>query len=83
MNQALKYDDRAAKLEGWAIFECDDGYLRLLRLDCPNDADESLPREPIFASDQQAREHVMDCANAGSACHAAALELDGTRWWTP
>ena len=71
------YDDRAAKLEGWAVFWCDSGRLRIMRLDCPSDADGSLPSQPMFESDVAAMAHVRKRAGAGSRSHIAALWLHG------
>jgi hypothetical protein len=73
-----KYDDSAAKLEGWAVFECDDGFFRIQRLDCPKDSVESLPHEPIFNSDNEAIIHVAKKALEGSENHKIAVNLHGT-----
>ncbi len=72
-----EYDDQAAKLEGWALFLCDDGCLRIQRLDCPKDANEILPHEPIFESDVKALYYVANKAVHGSSMHAAALVRHG------
>jgi hypothetical protein len=75
------YDDNAAKHEGWALFECDDGLLRLQRLDCPSDAIPELPMQPLFKSDDKAMEYVKTRAASGSENHIAALALHMTRVW--
>lgn len=63
--------------EGWSVFDCD-GMLRILRLDCPSDARENLPAEPMFTSDRAALYHVKKNA-ATSQYHAAALALHRTK----
>lgn len=75
------YDDYAAKQEGWAIFLCDDGLLRLQRLDYPSDVNPELPDMPIFKSDDAAMEYVAERARGGSENHIAALLLHKTREW--
>lgn len=70
--------DQAAKHEGWSVFQCDDGYLRIQRLDSPSDVDESLPHEPMFASDQAAIRHVQ---SGTMPHHNAALMLHEFKLW--
>ena len=77
-----EYNDDDAKREGWALFECDDGYLRLQVLDCPRDVDPSYPDHPLFDSDDAAIAHVRNQAAKGSSMHAAALALHKTRVWS-
>jgi len=64
----LEYD------EGWAVFECDDGRLRIQRLDSPQDARPSNPFEPMFPSDIAALQYVRKRAAEGSQYHREALE---------
>ena len=71
------YNDDAAKREGWAVFECDDGVLRIQRLDTPQDAFQDLPFEPMWKSDDDAISYVTKQASAGSELHKAALALHG------
>ena len=74
------YNDAEAKSEGWALFECDDNYLRIQKVDCPKDCDERLPVEPIIPSDYDALTHVIRRASEGSVMHKVALSLHGTMW---
>lgn len=71
----IEYNDYAAMLEGWALFECDDGILRIQRLDCPNEAIDTLPEQPMFDNDDKAIEYVSTKAREGSEMHRAALKL--------
>jgi len=69
----LVFDNTAASREGWALFDCGPDpegrpQLQLQREDAPED------REPPFASDRDAWEHVVARARAGSALHRAALD---------
>ena len=69
----LLFDNAAASREGWALFDCGSDpegrpQLQLQREDAPED------REPPFASDRDAWEHVVARARAGSALHRAALD---------
>jgi len=73
-----KYYDDAAKREGWALFECDNGKLQIQRLDTPQDAFPDLPFEPMWESGGDAIAHVEERANTGSEMHKAALALHGT-----
>ena len=69
----LSFDNAAAQREGWDLFECGPDpegrpQIQLQREDAPED------REPPFASDRDAWEHVVTHARAGSALHRAALD---------
>lgn len=85
--QGPGYNDAEAKQEGWALFECDDGYYRIQKLDNLN-PDEFLREQehrekwpnacPRFVSDYAALTHVIQRANAGSMMHKIALGLHGT-----
>src|SRR5215216_1722210 len=67
--QPPSYNDDAAMREGWAVFECDDGALRIQRLDSPEAGG------PVFISDAAARAFVVERASKGSAMHQDALRL--------
>ena len=71
-------DVSVAYREGWSLFLCDDGKLRIQRLDFPADACMDNPDDPIFASDDEALEHVTRRALAGSEVHKLALTLHET-----
>jgi hypothetical protein len=71
-------DDYDAKREGWALFECDDGALRIQRLDDPQSCGEEFPAEPPFANDGEAVAHVSRRAGEGSAMHLRAMMLHNT-----
>ena len=71
-------DDYDAKLDGWAIFECDDGALRIQRLDDPRAFKESMPEAPLFDSDAHAIAHVRKRASEGSEMHLRAMMLHNT-----
>ena len=69
----LVFDNTAAAREGWDLFDCGPDpegrpQIQLQREDAPED------REPPFASDRDAWEHVVTRARAGSALHRAALD---------
>ena len=69
----LVLDHAAARREGWDVFDCGPDpegrpRLQLQREDTPED------REPPFASDRDAWEHVVTRARAGSVLHRAALD---------
>ena len=69
----LVFENTAAAREGWDLFDCGPDpegrpQIQLQREDAPED------REPPFASDHDAREHVVTRARAGSALHRAALD---------
>jgi hypothetical protein len=68
-------DDYDAKREGWALFECDDGALRIQRLDDPRAFAADMPDAPIFASDADAIAYVLRRAGEGSAMHMRAMLL--------
>lgn len=76
-------DQEASYLEGWDVFERDDGRLAIQRLDCPADASESLPFDPIFASDAAAIQFVSARAASGSDRHMRALASNGLKIWSP
>jgi hypothetical protein len=71
-------DDYDAKLEGWALFECDDGALRIQRLDDPQSCGDEFPAEALFANDGEAIAHVSKRAGEGSALHLRAMMLHNT-----
>lgn len=69
----LVFDHVAARRDGWDVFDCGPDpegrpQIQLQREDAPED------REPPFASDRDAWEHVVTRARAGSALHRAALD---------
>lgn len=64
-----EYDDEVAKAAGWALFQCDDGILRIQKLDESN----------RFESDQEAIEYVRAGAALGSQMMQAALRLHLTK----
>jgi hypothetical protein len=72
------YDDAVAKAGGWAVFRCDDGIMRIQRLDDPRSVDPSYPERPRFESDDEAVAYVIAGAKAGSGMMMAALALHGT-----
>jgi hypothetical protein len=74
----IKFDETRAHREGWGLFRCDDGRVRIQRLDFPPDADASLPDEPLFKSDADAISFVVFYARSGSAYHQSALLFHGS-----
>lgn len=71
------YNDLDAKREGWALFTCDDGRIRIQRLDDPQSCGDDFPAEPVFASDDQAIAFVRKRASEGSFPHKDAMFLHG------
>jgi len=78
------YTDRAAMLEGWALFTCDDGVERIQRLDTPRDAyvledisDKDLPE--VLESDDVAIALVRKRAAEGSPLHLDAIARHNTK----
>jgi hypothetical protein len=67
-----------AKREGWSLFECDDGRLRIQRLDFPYDST-GRPIDPLFDSDESAVQFVKDLADTGSSFHQVTLRLHGMK----
>src|ERR1700693_1993898 len=70
------FDNTQAFREGWGLFMCDDGLLRVQRLDDPQSA--NLDGAPVFASDDEAIIWVAEQGRAGSRYHARACALHGT-----
>jgi hypothetical protein len=70
------FDNTQAFREGWGLLMCDDGRLRVQRLDDPQSA--NLGDAPVFASDDQAIIWVAEQGRTGSAYHARACALHGT-----
>jgi hypothetical protein len=70
------FDNTQAFREGWGLFMCDDGLLRVQRLDDPQSA--SLDGAPVFASDDEAIIWVAEQGRVGSGYHARACALHGT-----
>ena len=70
------FDNTQAFREGWGLFMCDDGLLRVQRLDDPQSA--NLDGAPVFASDDEAIIWVAEQGLAGSRYHALACALHGT-----
>jgi hypothetical protein len=68
---ALDYDDKQARKEGWVLSERDDGFYEIQRYD-------SGPRRR-FKLDCGALAYVRAKATAGRPMHKAALALHGTR----
>lgn len=75
-------DQEASYLEGWDVFERDDGRLAIQRLDCPADAMPQLPYDPIFPSDADATAFVSAHASTGSDRHRRALASHGLVVWS-
>ena len=65
------FDNEQAIKEGWALFN--DGELQ--RLDQPAAHGEGLPEDPVFTTDRQAVEFVLDKALAGSRYHQDAINF--------
>lgn len=72
------YNDKSAKWEGWALFLCDDGRLRIQRLDDPQSCGPDHPIDPVFDSDDAAIAFVARRAAEGSFPHKDAMRLHGT-----
>jgi hypothetical protein len=70
------FDNTQAFREGWGLFMCDDGLLRVQRLDDPQSA--NLEGAPVFGSDDDAIIWVAERGRVGSAYHAWACALHGT-----
>jgi hypothetical protein len=70
------FDNTQAFREGWGLFMCDDGLLRVQRLDDPQSA--NLEDAPVFGSDDDAMIWVAKQGLAGSRYHARACALHGT-----
>ncbi len=77
--------DTAAKLEGWALFDCD-GVTEIQRIDEPDNVAWELkerdklvnePHVPQLGSDAAAVQLVIKKAREGSLFHLLALYLDG------
>jgi hypothetical protein len=65
---AIEFDNAQAGKEGWGIFDCEgsaNGPWQLQKEDI----------QDVFATDCDAWQHVVACADAGSAYHLAALEF--------
>ena len=69
-------DENPCWLEGWGVFQLDDGTLRIQRLDDPA-ACLAFPdgTEPLFEGDEAAFDHVVERATHGSALHLRALAV--------
>ena len=70
------FDNTQAFREGWGLFMCDDGLLRVQRLDDPQSV--NLDGAPVFGSDDEAIIWVAKQGLAGSRYHARACALHGT-----
>jgi hypothetical protein len=70
------FDNTQAFREGWGLFMCDDGLLRVQRLDDPQSA--NLEHAPVFASDDEAIIWVAEQGRVGSCYHARACAFHGT-----
>ena len=70
------FDNTQAFREGWGLFMCDDGLLRVQRLDDPQSP--NLEHAPAFASDDEAIIWVAEHGRVGSHYHARACALHGT-----
>ena len=70
------FDNTQAFREGWGLFMCDDGLLRVQRLDDPQSA--NLEGPPLFGSDDDAMIWVAEQGRARSNYHARACALHGT-----
>ena len=71
-NSGDAFSSAEANAEGWDVFDCgrrEDGSARaeLRRVDCPENLD------PVFPNDQEAWEHVVAKARAGSTLHLQGL----------
>ena len=77
------FDNTQAFREGWGLFMCDDGLLRVQRLnDRLNDPQSvNLEDTPVFGSDDDAMIWVAKQGLAGSHYHARACALHGTTKW--
>lgn len=74
----LKFDNAAALMEGWDLFDVE-GRWQLQRIDDPAaDATFLGYDKPKFKSDAKAIMFVARLARAGSVYHMFALELIGT-----
>jgi hypothetical protein len=69
------FNNTQAFREGWGLLMCDDGLLRVQRLDDPQSA--NLDGAPVFASDDEAIIWVAEQGRAGSPYHARACALHG------
>ena len=74
------FDNTQAFREGWGLFRCADGLLRVQRTDDRlNDPQSAnLDGAPVFASDDEAIIWVAEHGRAGSRYHARACALHGT-----
>jgi hypothetical protein len=70
------FDNTQAFREGWGLFMCDDGLLRVQRLHDPQSA--NLDGAHAFASDDEAIILVAEQGRAGSHYHARACALHGS-----
>ena len=70
------FDNTQAFREGWGLFMCDDGLLRVQRLDDPQSV--HIEDAPVFDSDDDAMIWVAEQGRAGSRYHARACALHGT-----
>jgi hypothetical protein len=70
------FDNTQAFREGWGLFMCDDGLLRVQRLDDPQSA--SHEDATAFESDDDAIIWVAEQGRVGSHYHARACALHGT-----
>ena len=73
------FDSTQAFREGWGVFMCDDGLLRVQRLHDPQSA--NLEDAHVFASHDEAIIWVTEQGRAGSRYHARACALHGTTKW--
>ena len=70
------FDNTQAFREGWGLFMCDDGLLRVQRSDDPQSA--NLEGPSAFGSDDEAIIWVAEQGRVGSHYHARASALHGT-----
>ena len=74
------FDNTQAFREGWGLFMCDDGLLRVQRTDDRLNDPQSANLEdaPVFESDDEAIIWVAERGRVGSHYHARACALHGT-----
>jgi hypothetical protein len=74
------FDNTQAFREGWGLFMCDYGHLRVQRTDdrLNDPQSENLKEAPVFGSDDDAIIWVAEQGHAGSRYHALACALHGT-----